>query len=1063
MALSVFGVCASAANVEDYADADEITYTEAVGVLSGLGVLEGDENGFRPADTLTRAEAAKIASYLIGLQDEVVQGPSFSDVEGNWAAGYIAICESQELVHGNGDGTFTPDGTLTGYEWEKMVLCALGYDATIEKMVGDSWQGGVANLAKKTGLLDGLSSDYKAANEITREQAAQIAYNALFTQTVVYPHTTDKIAGFGDKKLGELVFNLDVKNTFDVFGAPVAKVYYNTKTKDAYASFAIDPIAEYDNEAKAISVKEINEDLTDELGIKGASVTSVYVDGAKDETFTTSTTVGGRGVEVDVYKYTSDYENNTTDIRVVVINTYVAKIGENKVSITKNTPNSNGVTAPNTVEGLVNGAYLLAGDLAKDDIITYNVGNEANLGKKANVVAVNAAVQTPEGQTLKTVSFNGTVEKAVAGGYVVYQDATDKLYFDVNAKYGTVTNNQTLKPDEYYSVVYDNYGNIIYIQSAKRQTVSTKGHLYVVDAVSYTKKDTTIDTSNIFYPVVTTEAGAQALVIEYTDDSAEAKIVDLAVAQDKDGSYVLVNKYGLIGPDCVKLGANYNQHAIAALESSFVEYYVNENGEYILEACEDAKFELHTKKATADVDVHEYTDKTNQTGDAGCSKVTATNDTKLTYITATVDPYTVITTETMPEILKSITLTATTVTGYKQFIDFDGTEAYLENSPAGLPAVGAVININNVKSTVEYAMYVGPTSESSVTGQSYAFTLSTGDTVSYNVEVPEHADEVVNTLGNGKVEITGTAGQFTGLKAGDVVKLVINSKGNVVAYKALTPYYGNASKVSYVNGAGWLTTAVNTDLPVAARANDTPKKTYFASVFGGKAIDVTGAAAEAVAITGLTAPTAKYVAVYTDDVDNVNKNDGAEIVFVKVVNPTTPTAITGAVKADSNGQYFSAVSPLTLSGTNITASDLWGKATADYKDGEGYVAIPTADHALYANETFDVALTKTEYTNGATATYAVDTVKAQHSYKKYDFAIYAIKQNDDESWTITESKTQDGAADFTYYTVAGDARYDSTTSGRNFSTNNLYAGVSITLYETDGKIVRVVNNDHIPS
>ena len=61
MAVSMFGVVASAKDINEYPDVDEITYTEAVGVLSGLGVLQGDERGFAPKDGLTRAEAAKIA------------------------------------------------------------------------------------------------------------------------------------------------------------------------------------------------------------------------------------------------------------------------------------------------------------------------------------------------------------------------------------------------------------------------------------------------------------------------------------------------------------------------------------------------------------------------------------------------------------------------------------------------------------------------------------------------------------------------------------------------------------------------------------------------------------------------------------------------------------------------------------------------------------------------------------------------------------------------------------------------------------------------------------------
>ena len=50
----------------DFKDADKIDYTEAVDVMNAAGVLIGDENGnFNPKENLTRAQAAKIISYLL--------------------------------------------------------------------------------------------------------------------------------------------------------------------------------------------------------------------------------------------------------------------------------------------------------------------------------------------------------------------------------------------------------------------------------------------------------------------------------------------------------------------------------------------------------------------------------------------------------------------------------------------------------------------------------------------------------------------------------------------------------------------------------------------------------------------------------------------------------------------------------------------------------------------------------------------------------------------------------------------------------------------------------------
>ena len=96
-----------------YADADKITYTEAVDVLSALKVLQGDENGFRPQDGLTRAEACKIIAYLTGAED-VTTACSFTDCKGHWAESFIAYCAGKGIVNGYGNGKFGPNDALTG-------------------------------------------------------------------------------------------------------------------------------------------------------------------------------------------------------------------------------------------------------------------------------------------------------------------------------------------------------------------------------------------------------------------------------------------------------------------------------------------------------------------------------------------------------------------------------------------------------------------------------------------------------------------------------------------------------------------------------------------------------------------------------------------------------------------------------------------------------------------------------------------------------------------------------------------------------------------------------------
>ena len=60
----------------------------------------------------------------------------FSDVAADrWSAGYIGYCAQQNILAGTGNGTFNPEGELTGLAFAKMLLVALGYDPAIEQYV----------------------------------------------------------------------------------------------------------------------------------------------------------------------------------------------------------------------------------------------------------------------------------------------------------------------------------------------------------------------------------------------------------------------------------------------------------------------------------------------------------------------------------------------------------------------------------------------------------------------------------------------------------------------------------------------------------------------------------------------------------------------------------------------------------------------------------------------------------------------------------------------------------------------------------------------------------------
>ena len=161
MVLGLGVVGASADNaLDNYTDTGDIgdAYLEAVGVLTGLGIVDGmTDTTIEPDGTYTRAQAAKIvATMLLGVDAadslKATTAP-FEDVPTyHWASGYIAYCVEAGIIDGMTATTFEPEGTLTGFQWAKMLLSAVGFGVNGE-FEGDSWSLNTATVGHQSGLF----------------------------------------------------------------------------------------------------------------------------------------------------------------------------------------------------------------------------------------------------------------------------------------------------------------------------------------------------------------------------------------------------------------------------------------------------------------------------------------------------------------------------------------------------------------------------------------------------------------------------------------------------------------------------------------------------------------------------------------------------------------------------------------------------------------------------------------------------------------------------------------------------------------------------------------------
>ena len=354
MALIVGMMVVSASAVSsDFNDSAEITNTEAVDVMTAIGVFEGTDKGaFNPTGILTREQTAKIvAVMLLGEEDAnklSTNSTTFKDVAANrWSAGYIGYCVQQGILAGTGNGNFDPEGELTGLAFAKMMLVALGYDAKVANYVGNDWAINVAADAVNAGIAP---KGIVLADAMTREQTAQMAFQTLTADMVYYTNkgTTvntpdgtqvvvgasapvkvansktddyrtvsadrDEVQQFCEKYFSDLSVN---NNGSDDFGRPSEQWKNGSKEIGTYASTA----------DASYSEKVSSKTLYSDLGLDKTTTVDVTEDGKANGTFTiekgnSDDELGGNGVLVEAFV---DSDDNVT---LVVINTYVGEVSK---------------------------------------------------------------------------------------------------------------------------------------------------------------------------------------------------------------------------------------------------------------------------------------------------------------------------------------------------------------------------------------------------------------------------------------------------------------------------------------------------------------------------------------------------------------------------------------------------------------------------------------------------------------------------------------------------------------------------------------------------------------
>ena len=547
-----------------FKDADKISNKEAVDVMAAVGVLAGYDNGeFGATDTLTRAQACKIIAYLDlgGKTADAIKGTGavFTDVKAtSWYAGYVEYCAGAGYVAGVGGGKFDPEAKVTGVQFAKMLLCALGYKAEIEGYTGTDYTIAVARDANKNDLFDGLSIVTSA--NLTREQAAQMAFNALEATVVEYQGGTNVTTSDGTSVIVNATRNEVKESKYDYtavngkstkdsdgvqqlceklyqdklikttdksddFGRPSTKWIYDkdTTVTASNAAVAVYAGADYD--------KDTTKDLKDDY--KHGINKVIYNGGEDDKVDVAYLQTSVKGLTIEIYEDPEDDDG----LIAVVIEGYVAQIDtietNDKDEVKKVTFSvyeaGRAVGKKGAVQFTIDAkddedAYAMIKGLDEDDyFVAFLKPGWDNSSKASDLLAVDS-VKAVEGK-VTAMSADKTYNGWIKIGGVKYEFANEYSQEKIElADEGT-----------YY--LYNGY----VIHSDKEANKADDQFLYVVRS----GKDADKFGENTFYAeVVFTDGTAKTVEIDKVDKENKAPAVGLYTYtySEKNDNYKLTHK-----------------------------------------------------------------------------------------------------------------------------------------------------------------------------------------------------------------------------------------------------------------------------------------------------------------------------------------------------------------------------------------------------------------------------------------------------------------------------------------------------------------------------------------
>jgi len=507
MVLGLFGGISMTASASEFTDDEEVQYKEAVDVMTGIGAIAGMGDGtFKPKDTITRAQAAKLVAYTVLGKAAAERLPAgvtsrFTDVDSNyaWAAPSIEYLVDKGVINGMGDGTFHPGEPINGFAIGKMLLCALGYGAKGE-YTGTGWdlQVAIDGAKANSAIFRGRADDAAPLSQnATREEVALYCFNAIQQPTVEYISALDiyqTVTRFvdGTELNVSIISNIyprlyDYVNRTDAYGRPSEEWVYNGKT---IAVVNKKPVVSY---TTAVSRAKLDKDIKNAGYSKGyvdyvpgldgdgnpvinrtpgapamslnAQAGHIYANASDGTSFPSDATdvIGGKGILTEAY---GDDETGeiTKIVQIATIMDEVTKTGKDDSStanVDERTLTLATISSPAVESGTdgFDGVYTVANTLL-DAGQQVPVTVIPNGGTNAATTPV-LAVGIPE--VVETKIKVVTTDETHAGAVVSFT-AEDGTVYEVAELYDTImtgASNPAVAAGSTYKLMLDKYGYVL--------------------------------------------------------------------------------------------------------------------------------------------------------------------------------------------------------------------------------------------------------------------------------------------------------------------------------------------------------------------------------------------------------------------------------------------------------------------------------------------------------------------------------------------------------------------------------------------------------------------------